>query len=236
VNFSQNKLMLIAGGLVIVTIILVTIIFLSRGFGGGGEQKADIQFWGVFDDSNSFRQSISEYQLKNPQTRISYRQFSFEDYEKALINAFASGQGPDIFMVQNTWLPKYFDKISPLPQQISDRKELLLTLKSFREQFVDVAEKDLVTGGEIYGLPLYVDTLALYYNKDIFNSLGITRPPQTWGEFNEVVEKVAVVDANNNVSRAGAAIGTARNINRSTDILSLLMLPSGVPMIDDAGI
>ena len=236
-SFSQNKLVLIAGGLVIVTIILVTIIFLSRGFGGGDVgQRADIQFWGVYDSSNSFRQSISGYQLKNPQVQIEYREFNFEDYEKALINAFASGQGPDIFMVQNTWLSRYFDKISPLPQQIPDRKELLLTLKSFREQFVDVAEKDLVVGGEIYSLPLYVDTLALYYNKDILNSLGITRPPQTWGEFNEIVEKVTVVDANNNVSRAGASIGTARNVNRSTDILSLLMLQSGVPMVDDAGL
>jgi len=139
-------------------------------------------------------------------------------------------------MVQNTWLPKYLDKIIPLPRQIPGQKEPLLTLKSFREQFVDVTEKDLVAGGEIYGLPLYVDTLALYYNKDIFNSLGITQPPQTWNEFNEDVEKITVADSNNNISRAGAAIGTARNINRSTDILSLLMLQSGVPMVDDAGV
>lgn len=232
-DFSQNKLILIAGGLVIVTIILVAVIFLSRGFGEDGGQQADLEFWGVFDDSNSFRQSIDAYQLKNPQIRVLYRQFSFEDYEKALINAFASGTGPDIFMIQNTWLPRYLDKTTSLPQQVPGRKEPLLTLKSFREQFVDAVEESLVAGGEIYGLPLYVDTLALYYNKDIFNSLGITSPPQTWGEFNEIVEKITIADANNNISRAGAAIGTARNINRSTDILSLLMLQSGVPMVDD---
>ncbi len=234
-DLSQNKLVLIAGGLVIATLVLVTIIFLSRGFGpsGGGGQPAQLQFWGVFDGTDTFRQSISGYQAKNPQVSITYRQFSYEDYEKALINAFASGKGPDIFMIQNNWLAKYQDKIAPLPQQIPDQKIPLFTLKDFRDQFVDVAEKDLVVGNDIYALPIYVDSLALYYNKDIFNNLGITRPPQTWQEFNEDVEKITIADSNSNISRSGAAIGTARNINRSTDILSLLMMQSGVPMVDD---
>lgn len=233
-DLSQNKLVLIAGGLVIATLVLVTIIFLSRGFGpSGGGQPAQLQFWGVFDDTNAFRQSISGYQAKNPQVSVTYRQFSYEDYETALINAFASGKGPDIFMIQNNWLPKFQDKITSLPQQIPGQKTPLFTLKDFRDQFVDVAESDLVVGGDIYGLPIYVDSLALYYNKDIFNALGITRPPQTWSEFNDVVEKITIADSNSNISRSGAAIGTARNINRSTDILSLLMIQSGVPMVDD---
>ncbi|MBI2057868.1 MAG: extracellular solute-binding protein [Candidatus Yanofskybacteria bacterium] len=230
---GNNKLFLIAGGLVIVSIVLIAVVLLSRGFGpGDAGEPADLQFWGVFDDSGAFRQSIDAFRASHPEVTVNYRQFTFEDYEKSLVNAFASGVGPDIFMIQNTWLPSYQDKIMPLPQQIPERDTPLLTLKEFREQFVDVAEKDLVVGGEIYGLPLYVDTLALYYNKDIFNSLGISQPPQTWNDFNEFVENVTVADLRNNISRAGAAIGTARNINRSTDILSLLMLQSGVPMVD----
>lgn len=230
---GNNKLFYIAGGLVVGVIILVMIIFLGRGFGSPqGNQPASLTFWGVFDNEESFRKSITDYQNQNPQVRINYRQFSFEDYEKALINAFASGTGPDIFMIHNTWLPKHQDKISPLPQQIAGEKVLLFTLKDFKEQFVEVAEKDLIVGNEIYGLPLYVDTLALYYNKDIFNSLSIASPPKTWSEFNQVVEKITMAE-NNNISRSGAAIGTARNINRSTDILSLLMIQSGVPMTND---
>ena len=230
---GNNKLFLIAGGLVIVAIVLIAVVLLSRGFGPvDGGQPADLQFWGVFDDSGVFRQSIDAFRLDHPEINVTYRQFTFEDYEKALINAFASGAGPDIYMIQNTWLPRYEDKILPLPQQIPGQDTALFTLREFREQFVDVAEKDLVVGDEIYGLPLYIDTLALYYNKDIFNSLGISQPPQTWNDFNEYAESITIADSRNNISRAGAAIGTARNINRSTDILSLLMLQSGVPMTD----
>lgn len=231
---GNNKLFYIAGGLVVGVIILVMIIFLGRGFTPpGGSEKADLTFWGVFDSPESFRATIDAYQKINPGIRVNYRQFSFEDYEKSLINAFASGTGPDIFMIHNTWLPKHQDKIYPLPSEIQGEKTPIFTLKDFKEQFVDVAEKDLVVGNEIYGLPLYVDTLALYYNKDIFNSLSIASPPKTWNEFNEVVERITLADENSNISRSGAAIGTSRNINRSTDILSLLMIQSGVPMIND---
>ena len=231
---GNNKLFYIAGGLVVGVIILVMILFLGRiGDVPEGGQPANLTFWGVFDSEETFRSSINAYQNQNPQVRINYRQFSFEDYEKSLVNAFADGTGPDIFMIHNTWLPKHKGKITPLPQQIAGEKTPLFTLKDFKDQFVDVTEQDLLVDSEIYALPLYVDTLALYYNKDIFNSLSIAVPPKTWNEFNDMVEKVTVVGENNNISRSGAAVGTARNVNRSTDILSLLMIQSGVPMIND---
>jgi len=79
-----------------------------------------------------------------------------------------------------------------------------------------------------------VDTLALYYNRDLFNTAGITSPPKTWDEFNDDVKNLTVLDSRGNITRSGAAIGTADNINRSTDILTLLMLQSGVKMTNDS--
>lgn len=236
INLSQNKLFLIAGIFVVAVIILITVVFLSRGFGGGteGGQQKTLQFWGVFDDSDDFRSTINTFEQRKPWIKISYRQFNFEDYEQELVNAFASGRGPDIFMIHNTWLPKHQERMAPLPQFSSGQEDPLFTIRNFREQFVDVAEKDLVVGEEIYGLPLYMDTLALYYNKNIFNALGVASPPRTWEEFSEVVEKITQGGANDQIIRAGAAIGTAKNINRSTDILALLMMQSGVPMTDPA--
>lgn len=233
-NVSQNKLFLIAGAFVVVVIILIMIVFLSRGFNPGGEggPLQNIQFWGVFDDSNDFRSTINAFEQRNPRLRISYRQFNFEDYERELLEAFASGKGPDIFMIHNTWLPKHQEKIGVLPQYPKGQSEPLFTIRDFRDQFVEVTERDLIIKEEIYALPLYVDTLALYYNKDIFNAVGVARPPATWEEFNEVVERVTTMGENDAIIRAGAAIGTAKNINRSTDILSLLMMQSGVSMSD----
>lgn len=229
---SQTKLLIIGGAAGLAILILLTFLALGSLTGGGGE-KATLQFWGTFDKRDFYDSAIAEFEKNNPGTSIKYRQINFEDYEKQLVDSFAAGTGPDIWLMHNTWLPKHYDKIQPLPQQIlQGQKVPLFTFKDFLDQFVDVTVKDLTSGGQIYALPVYVDTLALFYNKELFNSAGITVPPTTWDEFNEDVQKLTAYDERGNITRAGAAIGTAKNINRSTDILSLLMMQSGTKMTD----
>lgn len=189
--------------------------------------KVNLEIWGVFDSNDAYSEIISEYRRINPFIGdIRYKKFTVDNYEKDLLSALASGQGPDIFMIQNTWLPSFKDKIELAPGQITNERE-------FRDNFADVAISDFLDEGKIYAVPLSVDSLALYYNKDLFNAEGITSPPATWDEFNEDVKKLTKIDQNGNITQAGAAIGTAYNINRSTDILGLLMLQNGVPMVDE---
>ena len=76
-----------------------------------------------------------------------------------------------------------------------------------------------------------MDNLALFYNKDIFNQAGIVDPPKTWSEFVDDVKKTTKLDALGQITQAGAAIGTAYNINRSTDILNLLFLQNKTQML-----
>jgi len=189
-------------------------------------QDVELEFWGVFDDSDVYRDLIKGFTDQNRNIKINYTKKTYQEYEKSLLEAMAAGRGPDIFMLHNTWFPKYEDKISSAPEN-------LITLKKFKEDFVDAAVFDFVKDNGIYAFPLYVDTLALYYNKDIFNTAGIPDPPKTWEEFLVDVEKLTVKDERNNIMRAGAAIGAARNVNRSTDILSLLMLQSGARMVSE---
>jgi multiple sugar transport system substrate-binding protein len=192
-----------------------------------------LQFWGVYDERSFYDTAISEFEKANPNVKIVYKQYNFVDYEKELVNSFAAGTGPDIWLMHNTWLPKHGDKIQPLPQEVlKGEKKPLFTFKDFQDQFLDVAVADLTQGGQIYALPLYIDTLGLYYNKDLFNTAGIASPPATWDNFNEDAKRLTTIDSRGNIVKSGAAIGTADNINRSTDILTMLMLQSGVKMTD----
>lgn len=229
---SNIKLIII--GSIAGVIVLGLLVFMVIGnLGGKTPKQATLQFWGVFDDASFYDQAISNFEKANPGVRIVYRNFNDPvEYENQLINSFASGTGPDIWLMHNTWLPKHGDKITPLPQTIKGEKQPLFTTKQFQDQFVDVAYKDLTYGGQIYALPIYVDTLALYYNKDIFNTNGIASPPTTWDEFNNDVAKMTIMDDRGNIVKSGAAIGTAKNINRSTDLLMMLMLQGGAKMTD----
>ena len=208
---------------VVVLIVVFAIVFGIKK--PKSTKKIDLEFWSVYDNGNYFTDIIKEYQRLYPLVTITYVKKAFEDYEKDLISAFAAGKGPDIWSINNTWLPKHKDKIVPL-------SPTMMTIQNFKDSFVDVAFRDLVVGDQIYGLPLFVDTLALYWNKDIFQSSGIAEPPLTWDDFVKDVKILTKKDDFGNIVRAGAAIGMAKNINRSTDILGLLMMQTGTQMTD----
>jgi multiple sugar transport system substrate-binding protein len=197
---------------------------------GNTNQEVTLQMWGVFDESQYFESAIADYQKDHPNIHVIYRAFNFNEYESQLLNSFAAGTGPDIFFMHNTWLPKEKDKIAPMPTTIPGQKETQIQFKEYQTQFVDVATSDLTLNGQIYAMPLYIDTLALYYNKDLLNSAGITAPPRTYEELNADVQALTTLDSAGNILHSGIALGTAQNINRSTDVLGMLMLQSGVKM------
>lgn len=226
-------------------------------------KEIELNYWRVFDGEDTFRPLFDEYQARHPNIRINYRQLRFEEYEEELINALAEDRGPDIFAIHNTWVKAYQPKIQPLPAQTTlptpvtrgtIRKETVIefvttpsvTLRQLRSAFVDQVYKDIVIRPEptedqpepaeqIWGLPLGVDTLAMFYNRDLLNNAGIAVPPANWAQFQEAVKKLTRLDARGNILLSGAAIGTSQNVVRANDLLSVLMMQNGTEMTDAAG-
>lgn len=234
-NIQLNRTTLFIGGAILGFIIIGLLLYLSISSGGffSGNQKAQpvtLQFWGVFDTPEMYEGAIRGFKALRPDVTIVYKQLNYDNYQRELINAFATGTGPDIFLMHHTWLPKYKNLIQPMPLPATEEEKPIMTTQEFKSQFVDVTAADLVEDDRIFGMPLYVDTLGLYYNRDIFNGEGISAPPKTYEDFNALVGQLTKLDFNGNIERAGASIGTAQNINRSTDILMMLMLQSGVKM------
>lgn len=181
-----------------------------------------LEMWGVFDDTDAYRDIIGPYLRMNPHVKtIEYRKMAVDTYERDLIDALAAGNGPDIFMIRNVWLPSFANKLAPAdPGFISER--------DYRDAFVDVTADDFFSDGKAYAVPLSVDSLALYYNKDILNAAGITAPPKTWQDILREVRPLTRVDEYGTIIQSALAMGTAYNVNRSTDLLSLIFLQFGV--------
>jgi len=209
----------------VVPVFIFSLAAISFGCKPEAPPEANLEFWGVFDDSDVYKELIDNFTAAYPHIKIEYHKKTSSEYEKDLLEAMASGRGPDIFMLHHTWPSRYEDKIYAAPLELT-------TSKIVQDDFVDVVYDDFVTDGQVVALPLSVDTLALYYNKDLFNTAGIPQPPQTWREVLADVEKLTIKDERWNIIQAGAALGTARNINRSIDILSLLMIQSGAQMVE----
>jgi ABC-type glycerol-3-phosphate transport system substrate-binding protein len=176
--------------------------------------RVDLEIWGTIDDSDAYQAAMGEYQntAKAHIGSVSYRKKAPETYREDLLNAFAEGNGPDMFFIRSSWLPLFKNLIVPAPEYQTSEKE-------FRDAFVDVAADDLVVNGKMYGVPMSVDSLSLYYNKDLFNAAGITTPPTTWGELVNDARLLNSIDYYGNIRQSAISLGTAKNINRSTDVL-----------------
>ena len=217
-------------------LLVVGILFLA----GCGCKKSvskkyslSLEVWGPLDNGDALNEIFDNYKKINPNiSGISYKKISSDTYKTELLDALASGQGPDIFMINNAWLDAFEDKISFSPTEMSPQ---IINEQKFKQNFVDVAAADFINDDKIYAVPLSVDSLGLYYNKNLFNQAGITAPPTNWNEFIEDVKKLTKINSVGEITLSGAAIGTAYNINRSTDVLTLLMLQNGTKMIDDGG-
>lgn len=197
----------------------------------GTPYSMPLEVWGVFDDSDAYTPLFQQYRGVNPFIgNISYRKFGEETYKKELLSALAAGNGPDIFAIRNSWMGEFQDKIVPAP-------EYQVTEKEVRDHFVDVVAYDFIDPSDqkIYGLPLSVDSLALYYNRDIFNAAGITTPPKTWQELLAMTPKLTQIDQYGNIIQSALAFGTSDNVNRAPAILLGLMFALGAEIDDQYG-
>ena len=213
--------------LIIVSVLTLTGVGCRPQENSGQTIDTDITIvvWGLWEESAVLAPIITSFQEETG-VNIEYRKIaSVAEYEKKLLEALAEGRGPDIFVIHHTWVESKRGLMSPAPTDVIDERAL-------KEEFVDVVAEDVIREGQIYALPVSVDTLALYYNKDILSAAGIARPPKTWDEFLQTTERITTVNRLGIIEQSAAAIGTAANISRAADILQLLFLQSGLPIAD----
>lgn len=239
----NKRLMLILGTGVAGILFIVLIGFVAGCFRTKEPQQTqtfdqiELTYYKLFDDSDIIEPLIQEYQANHANVKIRYRKFvDPEEYYDLILNELAEGRGPDIFSVPNTWFLKNHRKVSPAPSNI-------IPTDAFESTYVAVAYDDLVranpdTGqNAVYGVPMEVDTLALYYNKDHFEDSipERGRPSITWEGIKEDVFMLTKRDQSfERFEVAGIAMGRADNILRAVDIIYLLILQNGGSFYDDS--
>lgn len=185
-----------------------------------------LTFYGLFDNEEVMTPFIESYTDAHPNVTILYKKFTDPTaYMDLIVNELAEGEGPDLFMMNNTWFPENYKKLTPAPQNS-------VSVEDFRSSFVDIAAKDLIIPDEngieqIYGIPLYVDTLALYYNDSHFEDAipAQGQPSSTWEGIKNDVSLLSKQDQSfERFARAGIALGRSDNILRAFDVLALMML------------
>jgi len=190
-------------------------------------KAATLTYWGLWEPEGVMKEILADWEKKHPKIKVVYSQQSINEYRERLQSALARGEGPDIFRFHNTWLPMLKNELAPVPATVMDAG-------SFERNFYPAAVASLRSGTDYLGLPLEIDTLALFYNQDFFQAAGVN-PPQTWDELRQTAFQLTVRDENGRIQRAGVALGTTGNIRHWSDILGLMMLQNGADLSNPTG-
>jgi multiple sugar transport system substrate-binding protein len=236
-NPKTVKTLLIAvGGILVLFLIILVIVLMTRDSDaprtpttGSSGEKIELTYWGLWEPESIMAPLIAEYESANTHVKINYTQRSFtdEDYDATLHTRLEQGKtgeapAPDIVKINNSWLPRYEDLLSPMPENIMSAAE-------YSQTFYSTCVEDFTgSDGQIYSVPIGIDGLALFYNKELLSQEGVSEPPSDWDGVIELAQRLTKKDNTGRITQAGLAAGTENNVSHSADILSFLLLQNNI--------
>ncbi|MBI5004981.1 MAG: extracellular solute-binding protein, partial [Candidatus Lloydbacteria bacterium] len=218
----QVGILLFSGFVAVISVLVFAGVipwFGSKSNQFGGEAvlwgtMPDIVVKSFFDDFNKTHEKEFKvvYVAKSPDT-----------FDTELVEALASGAGPDMIFLPHDLLLRHQDKVSLLPYAS-------FSLRNFKDTFIDAGELYLEPQG-IIALPITVDPLVMYWNKDFLSSHGRAEPPRFWDEFLTLAPVLSLQTKSGDIEESAVAMGESANIKHTKEILSMLMLEAGNPII-----
>lgn len=226
-----------------------------------------LTIWRAADDSESFQNIIKSYQQEHPNVTIEYKynpdwKTNPDLYLQESVNALATGKGPDIWSVRNDWIPGQYQKVRPAPDGVfaSQSNDQDLKQKSnvdfVKSAFVPVVAQDTIINDQVYGVPLSVDSLALYLNTTILEQVSeeitsknkvsndllpdelssikkiLTNGPKDWTELVKIAPYITSKQGSS-ISRSAIALGLGDNIEQAPNIISTLLLQNDTQIVTD---
>lgn len=220
--FKEIGLQKIITALAVIAAIGALIVFsgLVKVGNKASEATGTIVVWGTIP------RKIMDPYMEISQTKtlkIQYEAQDPETYESDLINAFAAGEGPDLFIMPHEYLLRHSNKVFEIPYTS-------LPADTYQANYIDEADLFLSPTG-VKALPVLVDPLIMYYNKSLMSSAFILEVPKYWDEVLDFGKKVTIANTNGEISISGVAMGTYDNILGAKDIISALIMQNGNPIV-----
>ena len=187
------------------------------------ESIGSVVIWGTLDE-RAFTPLLRQLSDEDGRLRqVSYVPKQPETFERELADALASGTGPDLFVIRQDSAEKNSSKILPIPYTS-------LSAEQFKDTFIEAAEPYLGSEG-VLAVPFLVDPLLLYWNRDMLSSAGFPQPPAYWDEVFGMATKITKRSQTNTIEKSAIAFGEYQNVNNAKDILAMLMLQAGSPIM-----
>jgi multiple sugar transport system substrate-binding protein len=178
------------------------------------------------------RMIAADFKAVNDKITVNVTIVPDAEYDNRLVNALASGTGPELWFMPHDKILTHRDKVAPIPFATIPERTYLDTFIDESELFLVPADVINKKDGYAIALPILIDPLVLFWNKDLLGSAGVARPPQTWDEFVTAAKTLTTIDAGGNFAQSGVAMGEFGNIKNAKDLLALLILQADNPIVE----
>lgn len=115
-----------------------------------------------------------------------------DDYQRFIVNALSAGTAPDLFYMDIFWAGSLMRSGTVEPLNAYIEKSTILKPDHIIESLLAAFTID----GKIYGIPKDFNTLAVFFNKDLFDYAEVEylNDDDTWDTFYEKLAAVAAID------------------------------------------
>ena len=168
------------------------IVFAGCGKKEDKQPKADVVIWHWMTDRQEAFEKLAEQYYNETGVRVTFETYAPTDVYKNKISAAATADLlPDVFnpIADKKETASYIKAgfIEDLTAEMEKEgwKDSFFTKALTQNTYEEGNEWDVKPG--IYAVPLDVNSLMIYYNKDLFAQAGLDpeNPPKTWTEFIE---------------------------------------------------
>ena len=223
-----SKFQLIFFGVLIIAIVGAVGVFALNN-ASNNSSDANVTIWGTFPYASmtSFLQRQEMVAaLRAAKVNINYVSKNAATFDQDVVEAVASGRGPDAVLISQDAALQYLDKVIQIPYSSFNQR-------TFKDSFIQESELFLTTQG-IEALPFTIDPMVMYWNRTLFANAGIANPPTLWSQLytpDGAVAKINKVDVNHNILKTAVSLGTYANIFHAKDLLSLLTFQAGSQIV-----
>ncbi|MBY3107246.1 sugar ABC transporter substrate-binding protein [Rhizobium laguerreae] len=151
-------------------------------------EDVTLTLWSLDRDIQPAPNLVKEFNAQNNGIKIEYRLIQFDDVVTEAMRAYATGQAPDIIAVDNPEHALFSSRGAFLDLTDMISKSTVIKPANYFPGPLKSVEWD----DKYFGVPKATNTIALYYNKDMFKAKGLdpNKPPQTWDELVEDARKL----------------------------------------------
>lgn len=131
-------------------------------------------FWDV-NQQDALEQMIEAFGQIYPDVTVTLQMTPWADYWTKLRTQVSSQELPDVFWMNGPNFRSYAvnDQLAPLTPLVDAG---MMNLEDYPEALVDMYSVD----GVAYAAPKDYDTVAIWYNKTLFDQAGVAYPDETW--------------------------------------------------------